>query len=119
MNVKALAVSFAGVVLLILFALVSVQAFRPNLFGKGRPVAWKLKPVPKVFATFEEIGEVEIWVGRVQSEAGWRAMFDTGGRYYTFNALPPRNTFDEALADLVEFAGKAGWRVTGQLGGGA
>jgi len=106
-----LLVAFLVAVALILIAVVLIQAVRADRMEATPPVAEKPTRT-KVFATFADIGEVEVWVVFSATDHGWRsACFAWRDRVFHFTELPPRLTCEEAMADLIRAADENGWRV--------
>ena len=106
-----LLVAFIVAVALILIAVVLIQAVRADRV-EATPFAAQEPTRTKVFATFADIGEVEVLVVFSVTDLGWRsACFAWRDRVFHFTELPPRLTCEEAMADLIRAADENGWRV--------
>ena len=106
-----LLVAFLVAVALILIAVVLIQAVRADRMEATPPVAEKPTRT-KVFATFADIGEVEVWVALHTPSQQYHAICCAWrDRVFCFTELPLRDTYEEAFEDLLAVAKANGWRV--------
>ena len=107
-----LLVAFLVAVAVVISAVALIQAVRADHVEAAAPVAAQEPTRTRVYATFADIGEVEVLVVFSATNHGWRsACFAWRDRVFHFTELPPRLTCEEAMADLIRAADENGWRV--------